>query len=337
MPGTDAALALGAHARADRARPRRPRLRRALHGRLRRARRARGRVDAGARGRDLPHHGRAGRARSRATTARSSPRRSALNYGMQRVAGGGNAVRAIACLPALIGAWRDPRRRRAALVVGHVPGRQRGARAAGPHPRHAAHDQHVDDRRRAARRARSADPRDLRLQHQSGRRRAGLGARCARASRARTCSSSCTRSVPDRHRRLRRHPAARDHAARARRRAQLVRPPATCWPTTRRSSRSARRCPTPRCSAGWRRAWASTSRASATPTTTSRARRSARDDPRMRAISTGTRVKRMASGASNVPERLRAVRAGRLPDAVGQVRVRRAHRLRRTATTRCPR
>ncbi len=31
-----------------------------------------------------------------------------LNYGMQRAAGGGNAVRAIACLPALVGAWRDP-------------------------------------------------------------------------------------------------------------------------------------------------------------------------------------------------------------------------------------
>jgi len=31
-----------------------------------------------------------------------------LNYGMQRVAGGGNAVRAVACLPALTGAWRDP-------------------------------------------------------------------------------------------------------------------------------------------------------------------------------------------------------------------------------------
>ncbi len=31
-----------------------------------------------------------------------------LNYGLQRHAGGGNAVRAIACLPALVGAWRDP-------------------------------------------------------------------------------------------------------------------------------------------------------------------------------------------------------------------------------------
>jgi anaerobic selenocysteine-containing dehydrogenase len=30
-----------------------------------------------------------------------------LNYGMQRTRGGGNAVRAIACLPSLTGAWRD--------------------------------------------------------------------------------------------------------------------------------------------------------------------------------------------------------------------------------------
>ncbi len=31
-----------------------------------------------------------------------------VNYGMQRHAGGGNAVRAVACLPALVGAWRHP-------------------------------------------------------------------------------------------------------------------------------------------------------------------------------------------------------------------------------------
>lgn len=38
-----------------------------------------------------------------------STRKSAirLNYGLQRVRGGGNAVRAIACLPALTGAWRE--------------------------------------------------------------------------------------------------------------------------------------------------------------------------------------------------------------------------------------
>src|SRR5205085_11513581 len=31
-----------------------------------------------------------------------------LNYGMQRHAGGGIAARTIACLPALVGAWREP-------------------------------------------------------------------------------------------------------------------------------------------------------------------------------------------------------------------------------------
>jgi anaerobic selenocysteine-containing dehydrogenase len=44
-------------------------------------------------------------AREYATTRPAAIR---LNYGMQRHAGGGMAVRAIACLPALIGAWRDP-------------------------------------------------------------------------------------------------------------------------------------------------------------------------------------------------------------------------------------
>jgi anaerobic selenocysteine-containing dehydrogenase len=38
-----------------------------------------------------------------------------LNYGMQRVKGGGNAVRAIACLPALTGGWRH---RAGGAVVG---------------------------------------------------------------------------------------------------------------------------------------------------------------------------------------------------------------------------
>jgi anaerobic selenocysteine-containing dehydrogenase len=35
-----------------------------------------------------------------------SPAAIRLNYGVQRARGGGNAVRAIACLPALVGAWR---------------------------------------------------------------------------------------------------------------------------------------------------------------------------------------------------------------------------------------
>ena len=38
--------------------------------------------------------------------ARGDPVSIRMNYGLQRVRGGGNAVRAIACLPALVGAWR---------------------------------------------------------------------------------------------------------------------------------------------------------------------------------------------------------------------------------------
>jgi anaerobic selenocysteine-containing dehydrogenase len=42
----------------------------------------------------------------RATPDGAGPAAIRLNYGMQRVRGGGNAARAVACLPALIGAWR---------------------------------------------------------------------------------------------------------------------------------------------------------------------------------------------------------------------------------------
>ncbi|MEY3381085.1 MAG: Dimethyl sulfoxide reductase DmsA precursor [Pseudomonadota bacterium] len=41
-----------------------------------------------------------------ACVLRGEPAAIRLNYGMQRVRGGGNAARAVACLPALIGAWR---------------------------------------------------------------------------------------------------------------------------------------------------------------------------------------------------------------------------------------
>ena len=41
------------------------------------------------------------------TCARGEPAAIRMNYGLQRVRGGGNAVRAIACLPALTGAWRQ--------------------------------------------------------------------------------------------------------------------------------------------------------------------------------------------------------------------------------------
>ena len=47
-----------------------------------------------------------------------------LNYGMQRVRGGGNATRAVACLPALIGAWRHPAGGLLMSSSGHFPVRQ---------------------------------------------------------------------------------------------------------------------------------------------------------------------------------------------------------------------
>jgi len=49
-----------------------------------------------------------------------------LNYGMQRVRGGGNAVRAIACLPALTGAWRHPSGGLLMSSSGHFPVRRAG-------------------------------------------------------------------------------------------------------------------------------------------------------------------------------------------------------------------
>ncbi|MBA4261259.1 MAG: molybdopterin oxidoreductase [Comamonadaceae bacterium] len=44
-----------------------------------------------------------------------------LNYGMQRVRGGGNAVRAVACLPALVGAWRQRAGGLLLSASGHFP------------------------------------------------------------------------------------------------------------------------------------------------------------------------------------------------------------------------
>jgi anaerobic selenocysteine-containing dehydrogenase len=47
-----------------------------------------------------------------------------LNYGMQRVRGGGNATRAVACLPALVGAWRHPGGGLLMSSSGHFPVQQ---------------------------------------------------------------------------------------------------------------------------------------------------------------------------------------------------------------------
>jgi anaerobic selenocysteine-containing dehydrogenase len=95
----------GADARADRARLAGPRLHRAPHLGLGGPARACPAMAAGARGAGVRRSGGADRrlARDYGTTRPPAIR---LNYGMQRVRGGGNAVRAVACLPALTGAWR---------------------------------------------------------------------------------------------------------------------------------------------------------------------------------------------------------------------------------------
>ena len=49
-----------------------------------------------------------------------------LNYGMQRIRGGGNAARLIAGLPALIGAWRHPAGGMLLSSSGHFPGNPAG-------------------------------------------------------------------------------------------------------------------------------------------------------------------------------------------------------------------
>ena len=106
LPGTDGALALGADARADRQRLARPRLHRAPRRRLAGAARARARMAAGARRRDLRHR-RPTQVRALARDyGTTKPAAIRLNYGMQRVRGGGNATRLIALLPCLVGAWR---------------------------------------------------------------------------------------------------------------------------------------------------------------------------------------------------------------------------------------
>ena len=62
-----------------------------------------------------------------------------LNYGMQRVRGGGNATRAVACLPALIGAWRHRAGGLLMSASGHFPinkaALQRPDLCSGPVPR----------------------------------------------------------------------------------------------------------------------------------------------------------------------------------------------------------
>ena len=194
------------------------------------------------------------------------------NYGMQRAHGGGNAVRAIACLPALAGHWRS----HAGGVLLSTSGTFNKDRDALERPDLLARaDGTVRNPRtinmstigRDLSRSRSADRGADRLQQQSRGRGAGVAAR-GRGLRARGSLHRRARAVPDRHGRLRRLRAARDDPARARRHALGLRPPlrAREQPRDRAARRgAAEHGDLPACS---RRAWGSRTRAFATATTT---------------------------------------------------------------------
>ena len=129
-------------------------------------------------------------ARLRHDRARAAIR---LNYGMQRHAGGGMAMRTAACLPALVGAWRDPAGGALLLLQRHLSGRTASALERPDliwnNPR-TINMSTIGDALLDAQR--SADPRALRLQLEPGRGRAGVGQGRRAVSRARTSSASCT-------------------------------------------------------------------------------------------------------------------------------------------------
>ena len=115
-----------------------------------------------------------------------------LNYGMQRHAGGGMAMRTVACLPALVGAWRDPAGGALLSSSGNYPVNTKALERPDliwNDPRTINMSTIGDALLRCER---SADPRDLRLQLEPGGRRARVGAGHRRASPAKICSASCT-------------------------------------------------------------------------------------------------------------------------------------------------
>ena len=181
-----------------------------------------------------------------------------VNYGLQRHAGGGMAVRTIACLPAVTGHWR---RAGGGVQLSSSANFQFDKRALerpdlSP-PVRTINMIRLGDAltRTRRRRRRPAGARARRVQLEPGRGGAGSQRSAARAG-ARGSVHRGARAFPDRHRRLRGHRAARDDAARALGSASVVRPPLRLAQPARRSSRWANRCRTARSFAGWARGWA---------------------------------------------------------------------------------
>jgi anaerobic selenocysteine-containing dehydrogenase len=153
-----------------------------------------------------------------------------LNYGMQRVHGGGNAVRLVAILPCLVGAWRDAAGGLLLSASGWFKRFRNDAALQRP-------DLLAGRAARTINMAPSATTCCARARPPSARRSRRWWSTTAtrwrwRPSRPRWCAVSCARrpvhrgarAFHDRHRRPCRLRAARHHAARAPRRAHQLRP-----------------------------------------------------------------------------------------------------------------
>jgi hypothetical protein len=187
-----------------------------------------------------------------------------LNYGMQRAAGGGSATRAIACLPALAGHWRDPAGGLLLSTSGlfdvDTDVLARPDLLAGRRPRTINMSTIGHDLLRAQ------PPIDALIVYNSN-----PVARWWPASRATTCSPWCSSTFVPTPPTL---PTTCCRPPRSLSTSTWSSPTgtSTSLPTIRPSIRWVSRCPTPRSSAGWRRAWGFTS--PALPTAMRRLRRS---------------------------------------------------------------
>ncbi len=155
-PGTDGALAHGDDERHHHRRPGRQGLRRELHGRLRRAGRARARSirpEKVAAITGIPADDIRKLAREYATTRPSVIR---IGVAVERHSGGGQTVRALTCLPALVGAWRDVGGGILQLPIWAFPVKWDDADAAGLDQARHARAEPVEAGRRAHRRAASS-------------------------------------------------------------------------------------------------------------------------------------------------------------------------------------
>ena len=157
---------------------------------------------------------------------RGGPALIRVNYGLQRHGGGGMAVRTITCLPALTGDWRHP-----------GAGAFLSTSKAYPFDDHyltrpdliplgtrTINMVHLAEASAARRAARPAGAGAVRLQLEPGRGEPGSITRAFRPH-ARRPVHGRSRSVPDRHRRLRGHRPPRDEPARTLRHPQQLRAP----------------------------------------------------------------------------------------------------------------